>query len=564
MEATWSLAPASSAAATPSVMERATPGRADVAALLVALVTATLAWWSVPLVDVEQFRVPKELAVLALTGVAAALAARRATRWRVDSVMALGAACLAWALLGLALRAHNPWLGWRLLGGYWTALLAYALVRRHVHEASVRAALLAGIACIGGLVTITALLEHVGVIASNSLLHRAPSGVFGHRNQAAHFIALSLPATLALLRPRLRRGALARAWLLPAIGITFAAAGGAAVVVTRSRASWLAVLAAAAIAAFTLLLPRAGVAAREGAWSHRRATIAWLAALLIGGSLGAVAPSALEWRGSLGESAARIAEYEQGSGRGRLVQYATTLRIARAHPLLGVGAGNWSVQYPRFARRGDPNIANQPAPTGRLPLSDWMGTLSEGGAPLLALVALLALVVAVPAARAVVRRRTTALHTADVALLMLLAEVIVLGSLDAVVQNALPAVFVAVGVAVLARRGMPARVVPMRAGWRRALVVLVVATTAASSALAARRLAAMMQYGDDPHPTAFMAAAWIDPTDYIAQFFSAYGFIRAHDCTSARPYLRAAAALQPYAPAVAALGRRCRPGRVAP
>ena len=56
------------------------------------------------------------------------------------------------------------------------------------------------------------------------------------------------------------------------------------------------------------------------------------------------------------ESIQNVASYDEGSGRGRLVQYERSLRMAAAHPLFGVGPGNWPVVYPKFAADNDPSM----------------------------------------------------------------------------------------------------------------------------------------------------------------------------------------------------------------
>jgi hypothetical protein len=67
------------------------------------------------------------------------------------------------------------------------------------------------------------------------------------------------------------------------------------------------------------------------------------------------------------------------------VQYARSLRIAAAHPLLGAGPGNWGVVYPKYVKEFDRSID---AATGRAvnpwPSSDWVAVLSERGLPALA------------------------------------------------------------------------------------------------------------------------------------------------------------------------------------
>jgi O-antigen ligase len=431
-----------------------------------------------------------------------------------------------------------------------------------VHRASAGTLLLASVASAGAAVAATTLLEHYGVTSGSSLLHRAPSGVFGHRNHAGHFVALTLPAALALLRLDAEGGGVASRTRRVARGLGLACAllGGAAIMVTRSRAAWLAAAVCVGVVTASVVWARGewSGARRRGTWTHRRAGAAWLAAMFVGAVLGMTLPSALDWRTSIGSSARRMTELDQGSGRGRLLQYATTISIARDNPLLGVGPGNWTVEYPRYATRGDPNLIPGPASAPRLPLNDWLGTLSESGAPVLLGVAWLALLVAWPAAVALGRaRRTGRTRTADVALLSLLAGVVVLGSLDAVMQSPLGPVVVATLVAVLARRtaGVSAPRLPAWAG--RVGVAAMVAGSLFLATLSARRLSAAMLYGDDPAPAAFRAAAAIDPSDFTAQFFAGYAYARAGDCRAAAPYLRAAEALQPSARSVRIVARGC-------
>jgi O-antigen ligase len=314
------------------------------------------------------------------------------------------------------------------------------------------------------------------------------------------------------------------------------------------------------IVAATALWPRGegGAVTGGGAWTHREAATTWLAALLAGAVLGTVLPSPLGWQSSLETSVRRVVEFDQGSGRGRLVQYATTFAMARANPMFGVGPGNWTVEYPRFARRGDPNLLPGPVSAPRLPLNDWLGTLSEVGAPVLIAVAVLAILVSLPATAAIVRGyRTGRVHTADVALLALLVEVVLLGSLDAVMQSPLGPMVTALLVAVLARRWLTLRVRSgsPRVGWGGAAAM--VAGSLFLTALAGRRLSAAVQYGDDATLAAFRAAAAIDPSDFTAQFFAGVAYTRRGDCRSAAPYLRAARVLLPYAESVRVVGRVC-------
>ena len=58
--------------------------------------------------------------------------------------------------------------------------------------------------------------------------------------------------------------------------------------------------------------------------------------------------------------------------------------MAAAHPLLGVGTGNWSVRYPRYAPASDPSMTDVGLTANPWPSSDWVAVLSERGPAALA------------------------------------------------------------------------------------------------------------------------------------------------------------------------------------
>ena len=108
-------------------------------------------------------------------------------------------------------------------------------------------------------------------------------------------------------------------------------------------------------------------------------------------ALAMLLPNRLNWRSDSPylESLTGVANYKEGSGAGRLVQYGNTLRMAADHPVLGVGPGNWPVHYPRYMSPGDPSYdADDIIPTNPWPSSDWMAMLSERGVPGLLLLVL--------------------------------------------------------------------------------------------------------------------------------------------------------------------------------
>ena len=106
------------------------------------------------------------------------------------------------------------------------------------------------------------------------------------------------------------------------------------------------------------------------------------AVLLVSLALALALPNRLNWRSDSPylESLTGVANYKEGSGRGRLIQYGNTLSMAADHPILGVGPGNWPVYYPRYKSRADPSFdTDDIIPTNPWPSSDWMAMVSERG-----------------------------------------------------------------------------------------------------------------------------------------------------------------------------------------
>ena len=92
-------------------------------------------------------------------------------------------------------------------------------------------------------------------------------------------------------------------------------------------------------------------------------------------------PNALEWKSDSPylDSVRGVVNYKEGSGAGRLVQYRNSLRMAVANPVLGVGPGNWAVEYPKFAVRNDPSLNDEGMTSNPWPSSDWVAFLAERG-----------------------------------------------------------------------------------------------------------------------------------------------------------------------------------------
>jgi O-antigen ligase len=457
--------------------------------------------------ELDRFFVPKELVLHVTAVVAGAMAMRRIELTRRDWLLT--------GFLGLSVLstvfATNPWLAARAVAISASGILLFWAAR----VAGPR--VLHGVAIAVVLVAVTSLLQTYGIETTLFSENRAPGGTLGNRNFVAHAAAFGLPVLL-LLAVRMER------WFLaPAIG---AAIVTASLVLTRSRAAWLAF--AAVVIVFVI---------GSRAWKRLAIVvvftgIAVTAALLI--------PNALRWRSGNPylETLERVADARSGSGRGRLIQYEQSLRMAAHHPLLGVGPGNWAVRYPEHARRNDPSMSDTDGgmTTNPWPSSDWIAFVSERG--LLATLLLAAFFLALAFQR----------HE-RAALLATLAGAGITGAFDAVLLLALPAFLVWVTLGALSP---PPATPGASKAW---LVAIVLVISLIGAARSTSQLIAMHLYTMNQN---LRTAASIDPANYRLQLRLARSGNRTQRCEHAI----AAKNLFPNADSARAASRGCREDRV--
>ena len=456
--------------------------------------------------ELDRFLVPKEL-VLNLTAFLAGLTALRLVRElpfrRIDLLLA---AYLAASAVSAAL-ATNVWLGVRGLAVSGSALLLF-LVARALSREGHQDAIVTTASFAVTLATATALLQTYGVQIDLFSINRAPGGTLGNRNFVGHIAAFGLPVLLvAALRAR---GLLAH--IVGALGV---AGVTAALVLTRSRAAWVA--AAAVMAVFLV----AFVASRA---IRTDARLWWRSAFLLALSAAAVAaalliPNSLRWRSENPylESVRGVASYDEGSGRGRLIQYERSLRMMASRPILGVGPANWPVEYPEFAARRDPSL--DPSEGGTTynpwPSSDWVAFLSErglaGGGLLIAIMVILALT-GLRQARIAIDPDTALRGTA---LTATLAGAGVAGVFDAVLLLAAPALLVWSVLGALYPDVSPADEAHQgsRATARTLFTVALIVVSLAGSVRSAAQLAAMDLHARGSRASLRMAAR-LDPANY--------------------------------------------------
>ncbi len=502
-----------------------------------------------PLFDLERHQVPKELALHLAGGGAAALCLLRARRLSLSVADALIAAFLLLSAVS-ALFATNHWLAVRSLGLSVSGALVFWAARA-LRGAGLARQLLLTLAAGIVLAAATALLQAYGVESSLFAERRAPGGAFGNRNFMAHFVALGLPVLLlATLESRRRREA-----SLPAAG---AAVLGAALVLSRSRAAWLGTLAAFAILAV------------EGLWlgylwrdvTSRRRVLLFGVALGTGAVLALVLPNTLEWRSDSPylDSLKDVANYREGSGRGRLVQYGNSLRMTAGHPVLGVGPGNWAVVYPRYTTPGDPAFdADDFIPTNPWPSSDWIASLAERGPLAMFTLAGAAAALAIGAWRRWRMAPETTEGAESLTLILVLATTAVVGSFDAVLLLPAPTFFVWAALGLFARPPKcPVLELDLRGRRAQRLAAGVAAATLVFTARSASQLGAMVAYGNEGRVAAMERAASIDPGNYRIRMLLGYAWRNRGRCDLARPHAERARRLYPNHPAPKQLLAGCR------
>lgn len=504
------------------------PRRAAAHLLGAGLVTAVLLALPVAPSDLDRHQFPKETAF----HLAVFLAVVLARPWPASGTsraMQIGAIGLAsWTAVSM-LFATNPWLALRA-----TTLtvsgLAALLTARHVAAHGGAGILLGWAAAAGGLGAATGLAQAYGVEHPFFAELRAPGGTFGNRNFLAHLAAAALPTILLLLLTARRR-------LLMAIAGCGATAIAAALVLTRSRAGWLAAGTGVGVLALALLLARrrAGVPI-----SGRRIGVA-VALVATGLVLAVSLPNTLEWRSAspYADTLGNLANFREGSGRGRLLQYRNTLELARRHLIVGVGPGNWPLHYGDVAPRDDPSWAsNDVVPLNPWPSSDWMALVSERGIPAVLAAMFLGAALLWRGWRGVAAGGHRAVHGA--ALAGTVAALFVAGVFDAVLLLSVPVLFGAVSVGALLHGADGGAIAPpSRPSPRWAtLLALLVAVGLVRSAM---QTTAYVVAGDGSSRERMERAALIDPFNYQVRI--ALG--RRGPCREARRHAVAALELAP-------------------
>lgn len=276
------------------------------------------------------------------------------------------------------------------------AVVGIALGAARAAEAPVwRLALLRSIHAAAGVVSALGLLQHLRWLPVPLPVISVPGSTFGNRNMAAEAVAVVVPFSLALLAierpPAQGRGAAlsVRHAVVVTLELTYLA-------VTRTRGAWIG--AALGILAFVALLrPR-----------RSRLVVAAgvvVAALATGAAL---VPGRSTQRDALDVKRYQPAERlvldaidpTAAPARTRLGLWRRTLQLAKGHPWLGLGPGNFAVFFPSVAEPGArADGVLSPSEVPRRAHNDLLERLSDTG-----VVGLAALLLVYGAAASIVAR----------------------------------------------------------------------------------------------------------------------------------------------------------------
>jgi O-antigen ligase len=513
------------------------PERAALRVLQFGAIAVVLAAAPYKAFDLDRFFVPKELILHATALVATMLCLLRARRvglGRVDQLLGL---FLAVGVVS-ALFATNWWLAGRAvavsLSGaacFWSA--------RAVSRAGLARPLLVALALAGVVGAVTALLQAYGVRTEYVSLNRAPGGTFGNRNFMAHLCVITLPTLVLVATTASTR----RAFYWWAGGLALVSG---ALILSRSRAAWLALIVGAVV-----LLPLVVLALRRGRGALR---LGRLFALPLAAAAGAgaalVLPNTLDWRSDSPymDTAKSVVNYKEGSGRGRLVQYGNSLRMSVRHPLLGVGPGNWAVVYPRFAAKEDPSLSDDGMTSNPWPSSDWMTFVSERGLASFVLLGLAMMALLADGLRAVREGRTPEERLGACTLLGTLAILIVVGTFDAVLLLPVPALVAWTLLGALSPPTRERKAVTLSVPLRALAVAGVVVVGGLAVARSVAQLSAMSIFSTTTRTTRLEDASALDPGSYRIHVRLAEGYARRGSCKRVLAHANAARELFPNAP----------------
>lgn len=515
-------------------------------AIQAGLIAAVVVALPYKVFELDRYFVPKELVLHAAALIIALVLVARRRTLSFDIVDGLLAFFLLWSVAS-AVFATNHWVAQRSVAISVSSAIIFWGARSVAARGSYRPILIAAAAA-AVIAAALSLAQAYGLDTEYFSANRAPGGTFGNRNFVAHIAVIGLPSLVwCTVTPRRPFGAL--------LGSLGGAILGAALVLSRSRAAWLAV--AACIVLLFIPMIASMKYWRESQIGGRFARFTLAAA--IGGMAAIALPNTLNWNSDSPylDSARGMVDYKSGSGRGRVAQYQNSLRMAISSPVFGVGPGNWPVEYVRFAPSNDRSLADDGMTANPWPSSDWVAFVSERGfIPAAALLS--AFVILFFSAL----RRWSELENPDAVLAQCVlagtvVATMVVSAFDVVLVLAAPSLLVwsILGTTSGIRRNSRKVEVSTRTLGISALLLMLL--TLVSVARSVTQTAAMMDVGRGAYTAGWVTGAMWDPGSFRINLRVAELYSRRGHCSVARGYARQAVSLFPHSPQAKRILRSC-------
>jgi O-antigen ligase len=510
------------------------------------LILAVIAALPYKVFELDRYFVPKELVLHVAALIIALMLVARRRSLSFDLIDGLLALFLLWSVAS-AIFATNHWAAQRSVAISISGAIVFWGARSVAERGSYRPILVAA-AIAAVCAAALSLAQAYGLEMEYFSANRAPGGTLGNRNFVAHMAVIGLPSlvwcTVTARRPF---GAL--------LGSLGCAVLGAALVLSRSRAAWL------AVAAFAIVLLVPMIASRkywrDGGIGGRFARLTLAAT--IGGMVAIALPNTLNWNSDSPylDSARGVVDYKSGSGRGRLAQYQNSLRMATSNPVFGVGPGNWPVEYVRFAPSNDRSLADDGMTANPWPSSDWIAFVSERGfVPTVALLG--AFVILFFSAL----RRWSDLPNPDAVLAQCVlagtvVTTMVVSAFDVVLVLAAPSFMVwsILGATSGIRRN--AREVKISSTSLGIAATALLLLSLLSTARSVTQIMAMTAVGRGAYTAGWVTGALWDPGSYRINLRVAELYSRRGHCQVARGYAQQALSLFPHSPAARRIARSC-------
>lgn len=334
----------------------------------------------------------------------------------------------------------------------------------------------------------------------------------------------------------------------------------AVIVLSRSRGAFFALL----LISIALTVTSRWLPATVGPSRWRSTSVAWWTAIVVGAGAVLFTPNALNWKtADFVSSARRIADYQNGTGRGRVIQATTSFRMFQRNWATGVGAGNWSVRYPEYAQVDDPSVnlgAYYPGP--QVPRNDVLALLAEsgvvGGGLGVAFLLLLG-----KRTRALVRDSMLSNRSAGLTIAGMLLAVALLGLFDSVLRVAPTATIIAllIGVALGDGErdqlpGLAGRAGAFRFLWIGSVGSLIVLSFALARG-AAQDVSAMKIVNSFTSVADLERAVRVAPNNVEARAMLSFVLVSAGRCDLAEAHVQRAAALQPSSLLIKGFQEKC-------